>query len=262
MPILIAIDIFIKNVFKTYASKRYIQFSLHHHPTTQYFLHPSKESSFRQRDQFAHGGEAIDATFKGKGTFFVSECLRQRRLEKLCEMFESFVFCMINATTLTERFHCYEKIIMFIGLSVICLSFTILNTFENKKGVIKTLVYSSVIDINQIGLMFCSIIITGGQERFAQGASRVLIRSLQISLQTKCGIYSLFTGKCNVSVAPGWGICPLFLLMPHRGVFRRIAGPHLGAFVVFPKQNDKCARGWALLELTKRLLTKHEVKMA
>ena len=82
-------------------------------------------------------------------------------------MFESFVFCMINATTLTERFHCYEKIIMFIGLSVICLPFTILNTFENKKGVIKTLVYSSVIDINQIGLMFCSIIITGGYERFA-----------------------------------------------------------------------------------------------
>ena len=58
---------------------------------------------------------------------------------------------MINATTLTKRFHHDEKIIMFISLSVFCLSFTILNTFENKKGVIKILVYSSVIDINQIG---------------------------------------------------------------------------------------------------------------
>ena len=31
------------------------------------------------------------------------------------------------------------------------LSFSILNTFENRTGVIKTLVYSSVTDINQIG---------------------------------------------------------------------------------------------------------------
>ena len=43
---------------------------------------------------------------------------------------------MIRATTLTGRFHCDDKIIMFISLSVICLSFTILNNFENKKGVI------------------------------------------------------------------------------------------------------------------------------
>ena len=31
-------------------------------------------------------------------------------------------------------------------------SFTILNVFENKKGIIKILIYSSVIDINQIEL--------------------------------------------------------------------------------------------------------------
>ena len=64
---------------------------------------------------------------------------------------------MINAKTLTKRFHDDEIIIMFISLSVICLSFTILNTFKNKKGVIKILVYSSVIDtdcINQIGKSF------------------------------------------------------------------------------------------------------------
>ena len=132
MPILINIDIFIKNIFNTYASQRYMQFSLHHHPTTQYFLHPSKESSFRQRDQFAHGGETIDETFKGKDTFFGSEWLRQRGLEKLCVMFESFVVCMLNATTLTERFHCDEKIIMFISLLVICLSFTIYFKYVRK----------------------------------------------------------------------------------------------------------------------------------
>ena len=109
----------------------------------------------RQRDQFAHGRKTINSLFKGKYTFFVSEWLRQRGLEKLCVVFEiyniNFVFCMINATTLTKRFHHDEKIIMFISLSVFCLSFTILNTFENKKGVIKILAYSSVIDINQIG---------------------------------------------------------------------------------------------------------------
>ena len=43
MPILIAIDIFRKNLFNTYALKRYVQFSLHHHPTTKYFLNPSKQ---------------------------------------------------------------------------------------------------------------------------------------------------------------------------------------------------------------------------
>ena len=45
-----------------------------------------------QRDQFAHGGKTINSlfkVFKGKGTFFVSEWLRQRGLEKLCEIFEN-----------------------------------------------------------------------------------------------------------------------------------------------------------------------------
>ena len=43
---------------------------------------------------------------------------------------------MISETTLTGRFHGDDKIIMFITMSVICLSFTILNNFENKKSVI------------------------------------------------------------------------------------------------------------------------------
>ena len=42
---------------------------------------------------------------------------------------------------------------------VVCLSFTILNVFENKIGIIKILVYSSVIDINRINVIFFAIII-------------------------------------------------------------------------------------------------------
>ena len=61
---------------------------------------------------------------------------------------------MINATinTLTERFLRDEKILM-LSSSVVYLSFAILNTFDNKKGVIKIVVYSSVIDINQMDVI-------------------------------------------------------------------------------------------------------------
>ena len=46
---------------------------------------------------------------------------------------------------------------------VVCFSFsfTVLNVFENKKGIIKILVYSSAIDINQMEVIFATII-TGG----------------------------------------------------------------------------------------------------
>ena len=66
-----------------------------------------------------------------------------------------FMFCVINATvnTLTERFLRDEKILM-LSSSVVYLSFAILSTFENRKGVIKILVYSSVIDINQMDVIF------------------------------------------------------------------------------------------------------------
>ena len=47
-----------------------------------------------------------------------------------------------------------------LSSSVVCLSFTILNTSENKEGFIKILVYSSVIDIyNQMGVIFFTIIL-------------------------------------------------------------------------------------------------------
>ena len=48
-----------------------------------------------------------------------------------------------------------------------CLSFTTLNVIENKKCIIKILVYRSVIDINQLDVIFFAIIITSEQERFA-----------------------------------------------------------------------------------------------
>ena len=44
------------------------------------------------RDQLAHGSKTINVSFeefKGKDTFLVREWLRQKGLEKLCEIFES-----------------------------------------------------------------------------------------------------------------------------------------------------------------------------
>ena len=61
-----------------------------------------------------------------------------------------------NRTLILKFLNCLRNI-NIASLSGICLSFTILNTFENKKGVIKILVYRSVIDINQIGwIFFCN----------------------------------------------------------------------------------------------------------
>ena len=48
--------------------------------------------AFRHRDQFAHGGKTINASFeefRGKDAFFVREWLSQKGLEKICEIFES-----------------------------------------------------------------------------------------------------------------------------------------------------------------------------
>ena len=75
----------------------------------------------------------------------------------------NFVYCTINATihTLMKRFLCDEKILI-LSSSMVCLSFTTLKVFENKKGIIKSQVYSSVIDINQMDVIFSAIIITSG----------------------------------------------------------------------------------------------------
>ena len=45
-------------------------------------------------------------------------------------------------------------------MSVVCELFTILNIFENEKGITKILIYSSVIEIKQISVFFLAIIIT------------------------------------------------------------------------------------------------------
>ena len=73
------------------------------------------------------------------------------------------MFCVINATvnTLTERFLRDEKILT-LSSSDVYLSFAILNTFEKMKGVIKILVYSSIIDINQMDVILCTMNITSG----------------------------------------------------------------------------------------------------
>ena len=61
MPIQISIDISIKNIFNTYALKRYQWFLLPHHPTPQLFLYPSKKllpavmiSSHMEENQSMH----------------------------------------------------------------------------------------------------------------------------------------------------------------------------------------------------------------
>ena len=47
--------------------------------------------------------------------------------------------------------------ITLFSSSVVFISLTILNTFENKKGIIKILVYKSVIDIIHIDVIFFAL---------------------------------------------------------------------------------------------------------
>ena len=57
--------------------------------------------------------------------------------------------CVINAMVkimLMEQFDHDEKILM-LSLSLVFLSSTVLNAFENRKGIVKILVYGSIIII-------------------------------------------------------------------------------------------------------------------
>ena len=58
------------------------------------------------------------------------------------------MICVINAmiNMLTEQFDHDEKILM-LSLSLVFLSSTVLNAFENRKGIVKILVYGSTIII-------------------------------------------------------------------------------------------------------------------
>ena len=53
--------------------------------------------------------------------------------------------CVINAmiNMLTEQFDHDEKVLM-LSFSIVFLSSTVLNAFENKKGIVKILVYSFI----------------------------------------------------------------------------------------------------------------------
>ena len=69
------------------------------------------------------------------------ECLKQKGLEKHYETYKSLhkLSVLYNATinTLTNGSIVIRRYSSQLSSSVVCLSFTILNTFENKKGVLK-----------------------------------------------------------------------------------------------------------------------------
>ena len=101
---------------------------------------------------FAYGWKTINVSFKefkGKTLPLSCECLRRKYLEKLCDIYKSYYkLCVLYDqcdNTLTKRFHRDEKILI-LSSSVVCLSFTILNIFENNRGLVKILVYSFVFD--------------------------------------------------------------------------------------------------------------------
>ena len=105
-------------------------------------------------------------------TLVVLECFRWKGLENLCEIFESYTMyyklqsCIVR--WMRQLTHWRNGSIVMRKYSLTgCLSFTTLNVFENKTCIIKILVYRSVIDINQLDVIFFAIIITGEQERFA-----------------------------------------------------------------------------------------------
>ena len=149
---------FYKEYFQCF--EREVWFSFHHHPTPQFFLQPSNNLlpaiviSSHLEEKIINGrlksskGETLYLWANGWGRKV------QKNSSRYLKANVNFLFCVINATinTLTERFLRDEKIRM-LSSSVVYLSFAILNTFDNKKGVIKIVVYSSVIDINQMDVI-------------------------------------------------------------------------------------------------------------
>ena len=105
-------------------------------------------------------------------TLVVLEWFRQKGLENLCEIFESYTMyyklqsCIVRWMRQLTRWRNGSIVMRKYSLTG-CLLFTTLNVFENKKCIIKILVYRSVIDINQLDVIFFAIIITSEQERFA-----------------------------------------------------------------------------------------------
>jgi len=113
---------------------------------------------------------------------------------------------VINATinTLTERFLRDEKIRM-LSSSVVYLSFAIFNTFDNKKGVIKIVVYSSVIDINQMDVILFAMIITSGLERVYEGCFTRFDQIITVSFKTAFATYLLENAILMLSRGKAFG---------------------------------------------------------
>ena len=112
MKIQIALDIWINKIFHTVLCFEDM------FPTPQYVLHLS-----RHRDQFAYGYEKQSMyRLKRKGGKTLSlcraECLRQKGLEKLCEIYTSwYKLCVLHDhcyITLTKWFHHDGKILTWI----------------------------------------------------------------------------------------------------------------------------------------------------
>ena len=82
--------------------------------------------------------------------------------------------------------------------------------------------------------MFFAII----TELAARSDLRRVPHSLVWSDYYRLPINMVFTGKCNFRVVPGGPFAPYFQSPPWG--FGINARPHHGAFVAFPKQNDKC----------------------
>ena len=129
-------------------------FLLHNHPTLQYFLHPDKKllpaimiSLHMDKKQSWHSLKSLKENTLSLWTNGWGRKVYKNSVRYLKASI-TFTVCVINAmiNMLTEQFDCDEKILM-LSLSIVCLSSTVLNALENKKGIIKILVYSSIVII-------------------------------------------------------------------------------------------------------------------
>ena len=130
---------------------------------------------------------------------------------------------------------------MLSSLVVSSLLFSILTTFEYKKGIIQIIVYSSVIDINQTDVIIFVIkiikLITSGQQRFAKGG---FARFHKIPINMPVAAYFL---ENAILLLSGGGAFAHFL-KPHRGVFVWApARPHRGGICSFSKRKWQMPEG-------------------
>ena len=113
VPLPYAVNWIIKNIFNTYALKRYACFLLHHFLPHSYFCIRLR-NCFPQSWSAGHGGKALNVLFaklKGKCIIFLCVNFRRRKAQKHTRYLKAdtnFGYCKINATI--QRFHCDEII--------------------------------------------------------------------------------------------------------------------------------------------------------